>query len=195
MDRKAMFLSNPKNAKFINNGNGNININGNHNQIADTINNYNNTVIKKPDYKFTPDYNIHISIEQAKTIQTLIKDIAEKEIIGGMESKKAYAKWQTQFKNYMKVSSYREIRIEDYDKAIAYLRKQNVLKRSKTRRTNNEYWRKDIYKSIYTRASELNISKDELYEIVYKRYNTKIKSLKDLGEQKLTKLRTYIYSL
>ena len=39
MNRKAMFLSNPKNAHFKNNGNSNININGNNNQVADTINN------------------------------------------------------------------------------------------------------------------------------------------------------------
>lgn len=195
MDRKTMFLSNPKNAHFKNNGNSNININGNNNQVADTINNYNNTIIKKPADNFTPDYNIHISSEQARIIQLLVKDIVDKEVIGGMSSNKAFPKWQNQLRNYMKVNSYLAIKIEDYDKAIAYLRKQNVLKRSKTRRNNNEYWRNDIYSSIYTRANQLNISKDDLYNIVYKRYNIKINSLKELGEQNLNKLRVYIYSL
>ena len=195
MDRKATFLSNPKNAHFKNNGNSNININGNNNQVADTINNYNNTIIKKPADNFTPDYNIHISSEQARTIQLLVKDIVDKEVIGGMSNNKAFPKWQNQLRNYMKVNSYLAIKIEDYDKAIAYLRKQNVLKRSKTRRNNNEYWRNDIYSSIYTRANQLNISKDDLYNIVHERYNIKINSLKELGEQNLDKLRVYIYSL
>ncbi len=195
MDRKNMFLSNPKNAHFMNNGNSNININGNNNQVADTINNYNNTTVKKSANKFTPDYNIHISSQQAREIQLLIKDIVDKEVIGGMSSRKAFSKWQNQLKNYMKVNSYLAIKIENYEKAITYLRKQNIIKRTKTRRNNSEYWRNDTYASIYTRANKLNISKEELYSIVYERYKIKISSLKELGEQNLDKLRIYIFSL
>ena len=73
----------------------------------------------------------------------------------------------------------------------------------------NEHQETALFYAIYSRNSgllqmlvdfganinQLNISKDDLYNIVYKRYNIKINSLKELGEQNLNKLRVYIYSL
>ncbi len=194
INRKKLFLNNPKNAKFFNKGNSNINIDGNNNQVAEIINNYSNTTVKNQS-KITPDYSIHISNIQASEIQSMIKSIVDKEVIKGMNKSKAFAKWHAQLKRYMKVTSYLLIEKEDYEKAIKYLLKNNVLKRKGTRRKNNNYWRNDIYKSIYTRAAILGISKDEVKNIANKRYGTNITSLKELGEQNLDKLRIYIYSL
>ena len=132
---------------------------------------------------------------QVNRIRDLINNIVEKEYIGGMDKRKAYQKWHIQLQKKMGVSSYLLIKKEDFQKAIDFLSKANTLKRSKTRRKDNIYWRSDIYKSIYARAKQLEISKEEILDIVYKRYGKKIKSLKELGEQNLDKLRIYIYSI
>ncbi len=194
VDRISRFKNNPQNANFFNHGNENISINGDRNTVIKTTNIYNNTTTKNPT-KFIPNYDIHISSEQAHEIQRLISEIVDKEVIGGMDKDKAYGKWGTQLRNYMKVNSYLAIKIEDYEKAIKYLSKQNALKRSKLRRKDNDSWRKDIYKSIYSRASQLAISSDEVKNIANKRYEKNISSLKELGERELDDLRKYIFNI
>ena len=124
VDRISRFKNNPQNANFFNQGNENISINGDKNTVIKTTNIYNNTTTKNST-KFIPNYDIHISSEQAHEIQRLISEIVDKEVIGGMDKDKAYGKWGTQLRNYMKVNSYLAIKIEDYEKAIKYLSKQN----------------------------------------------------------------------
>lgn len=186
-----LFKNNPENAHLFNKGDNNNIIQGNNNTINNTVNHYH----KPPKVKneITPDETC-ITGTQAAKIKELVKNIAEKEVIGGMDNSKAFAKTYSSLYKHMGVSSYLLIKKEHYSDAIKYLNQQNALKRSKTRRRNNKYWREDIYKAIYARARELGISKEELYTIVGNRFDTKITSLKELGEQKLDRLRKYLFS-
>lgn len=187
-----LFKNNPENTKLFSNGTNNTNINGDNNTITNTVNHYHKT--PKIENKITPDES-HISGNQVNNIKALINEIVEKEVIGGMVKSKAFAKWHKQLQRYMNVSSHLLIKEEDYDKAISYLKQYNALKRSKTRRRDIDYWKKDLYKAIYAKSNELNISKQELYNIVNERYNKNITSLKELGEQNLDKLRRYLFSI
>lgn len=186
-----LFKNNPENAHLFSKGDNNSIIQGNNNTINSIVNHYHKP--PKIKNKITPNETC-ITGTQANKIKKLVSNIVEKEVIGGMDKSKAFAKTYSNLYDHIGVTSYLLIKKEDYDDAIKYLNQQNALKRSKTRRNHNEYWKKDVYKAIYTRAGELGISKEGLYTIVENKFDTKITSLKDLGEQKLDKLRKYLFS-
>ncbi|PAF46096.1 hypothetical protein BKH46_09075 [Helicobacter sp. 12S02634-8] len=70
----------------------------------------------------------------------------------------------------------------------------SAIKRPQIRRRNNAAWRKELYSAIYAKASELGLEKEDIYSIVLNKYGKKIKSLTELGEQNLTKLKAHLFA-
>ncbi|MCI6988722.1 MAG: ORF6C domain-containing protein [Campylobacter sp.] len=189
-DYQKKFLDIIKKRKISIKGNSNTIISGDNNTITQNI----NPIIKKPPIIIAPDER-HITNEQQFKIKSKIDDIVKKDIEKGVEAKKAYPRIWNMFKRKFKLTSYKELEKEKFDEAMQYLNKINSMKLSQIRRTNNPSWRKELYKSIYSKANELGLSKYDLYNLVYEKYNKKIKSLKDLGEQNLVKLKSYLFSI
>lgn len=177
-----------KDAQISIKGNSNNVVNGDKNIIVQNI----NPIIKKPN--IVKPNETHITNEQQFAIQEKIKEIVEKEIIGGKSSNLAYASAWGAFKKKFKITSYKELEKERFEEAIKYLNIKNAIKRPKIRRRDNGKWRAEIYSAIWAKARELNLSKEEVYQIVLDKYNKKISSLTELGEQVLTKLKSHLFS-
>lgn len=146
------------------------------------------TIIQK---NFTPGPE-HISAEQAKILKDTIDNLVQKETAAGNQSSWAYAHWWGRLKNRYKVSTYKEIPAHLGDEAISWLKQQSAIKRSKIRRTNQQMWKKELYAAIWARARQLNLTKGDVYNIVYKGMGKRVSSLTQLGEQNLKKLYNII---
>jgi len=136
-----------------------------------------------------------ISDAQAARIKELVDKIVEIQVAAGKSSReKAYGEWHKRLKNRYKVTSYKKLRVEDFDDAVSWFKQQSAMLRPKLRRTNNDAWRKEYYKAIWTRWRSLGYSKEEIYEFAYQRLELKkpIDSLKQLGERNLKKLSDII---
>ncbi len=146
------------------------------------------TIIRK---EFTPGPE-HISAEQAKKLKDIIDNLVKKEVAAGNQKRWAYAYWWGRLKNRYDVSTYKEIPARLGDEAVSWLKQQSAIKRSKIRRNDKTIWRKELYGAIWARSRQLNLSKGEVYNIVYERMEKRVSSLTQLGEQNLKKLYNII---
>lgn len=179
--------------------NGNvINIKGEGNSVGqiaggDIHNNINKKEIVRPNVIRGPEY---ISSSCARKIRDRIKTLVDNGLAAGDgEAKKLYAMWHTKLKKHFNVVSYLEIPVHHEKSAIDWLQKQKVLLRPKIRRASNDTWRKDHYAGIWSRASELGMSKADVYLLVNERLGKNVVSLKNLGEQDLKRLYDIIFKI
>ena len=82
---------------------------------------------------------------------------------------------------------------DKFDDAIKWLDKQIAIFRPGLKKSDNEQWRKDMYKSIFAKARQFNI---DIYEFATEVLELKkpIDSLKELNDTKLQKLYDKIFS-
>lgn len=179
---------------------GRISVEGSNNMVAGRDMNVHGVVNIGPPpkkvvtKKFTPGPE-HISTAQAKKIKDKIDNLVKKEVAAGMQSGKAYKRWWGKLKNKYEVTTYKEIPAHLGEEAVSWITQQAAIKRTKVRRNNNAMWRKELYTGIYSKANELNISKGEIYNIVYQRMGKRISSLTQLREQNLKKLYNIIRAI
>lgn len=130
-----------------------------------------------------------ITEEQAFEIIRLIGDLAKMDEQAGRGN--TYGKWQNHFKNKFRLTSYKKLPAEKYDVAIQFLIQQRGRSLPKLRRTNNDEWRKRIYRAIWSITGELQMSREQLYMFAFTELGLKthISSLTVLGEQNLEALR------
>lgn len=135
------------------------------------------------------DKDLHITDEQAKTIQEKIHKIAQEKT----NDPKAYAMSYGAFKKHFRVTSYKTLPKEKYDEAIEWLNKQIAMNRKGLRKNDPEQWRKDMYKSIHARANELNI---DIHSYATDVLQTKkpIISLTELSDTRLKKLYEKLFN-
>lgn len=163
-------------------------VNGNNNQvIANSKIITTNKVVNRT--TFTPDYNIHISEAQAKELSDLAHKVGDKTKNYGSVWSKLYAKFD--------ISSYRALPKERFDEAKTYLLQLSGMARKDHRRNDPEQWRKDTYKSIHVRASQLGWSDKELYESINNILNHRKTyfSLKELSDTSLNTVYKHIIRL
>ncbi|NDY74453.1 hypothetical protein DO021_21570 [Desulfobacter hydrogenophilus] len=144
--------------------------------------------------QFTPGPQ-HITAKQAKQLKDVIDNLALKEEAGGMPRNKACKKWWSKLKERYSVASYREIPVHLGDEALSWIKQQSAIKRHKIRRTNNPKWRNELYSAIWAKSKNLNLSKGDVYNIVYTNLDKRVSSLTQLGEQNLKKLHSIIMKL
>ena len=129
---------------------------------------------------------------QVKRIKDQIDRLVERDAAGGVlggDTKKLYPKWHKMVMNRFSVPSYHCIPESQGDSAIAWLKQHCAMNRSRVRRTDNDSWRNDHYGAIWARASEMGMSKADVYDLVSRRLGKTVLSLKNLGEQDLQRLR------
>lgn len=171
-------------------GNNNIQI-GVHN--GDII--YTEKVVRKTE--LIHDSDIYISDAQAKEIRDRIQKIAE-EMAG--EKRYTSAPYGVVYKslyNRYKITKYTLLPKDKYEDAIKWLDKQIAIYRPKLKKVDPEQYRKDMYKSIHSKARELNFSHEELYSFINEYLNPKkeIMSLTELSDTRLKKIYTKLFSM
>lgn len=174
----------------------NINSKGNKGQIAggDIHNNINKKEIIRPKIVPGPD---QISSACALKIRDGIKVLVEMDVEAGSTSSVGalFAKWHGRLKKFFQVVSYRDIPVEHEQTALEWIKNQKVSLRPSIRRTSNALWRKQHTTGIYSRANELGMSKADVYLLVKERLGKSVFSLKQLGEQDLTRLYQIMFKL
>lgn len=156
---------------------------GHHNIVAGRDINYvNKREIIRP--RVTPGPE-HITGDQAKRLQELVKKAAEIEIAGGSPENRAFAKWWSELKNRYEVPSYQLIPRSLGDDAIKWLQQRAAMLRPKLRRTNPSAWRNEHYTAIFAKGRDLGMSKGEVYSLIGRRLSLQIVSLTKLGERSL----------
>lgn len=145
--------------------------------------------------KFTPT-DRHISSAQAAKIQETIANLVEKETASGDVSAEAmFKKYYAMLKKRYKVATYREIPAHLGDAAIHHLKQLSAIKRTKIRRTDNDNWRKELYKAIHAKSKSIGLSKGELYGLIYNKIGKQVPSLTQLGERDLKKVYDIIMNI
>lgn len=169
-------------------------IEGKSNIVAGRDVNINRKEYKKNIIQYDPGGK-HISNEEAKKIL----DLKNKYVQLQKEAGLTITPWRlfTKLYNYFGVSSYKEIPNGKAQEAFNLINKEIGSLRPKIRRRNPDLWKKQFYNSIWALARELNLTKDEVYEIAYLKLNLRkrIYSLKELTQQNLQKLDRILKSI
>lgn len=146
-------------------------------------------VVKKTEVIYDPD--LYITDAQASEIQIKIRKIGESLSNTTKESFRAsYAAFYKRFK----ITSYKLLPKEDFEEAIKWLDKQIAMNRPKLRKTDNDQYRKDTYRSLNARAKQLGI---DIHEFANRELELKnpITSLKELSDTRLNKLYKKLFSI
>ncbi len=130
----------------------------------------------------------HITEAQAAEIRQRLNELGERDEKSGRGP--TYGAWMNRFKEKFEVASYARLDASQFDDAIAWIKQQKAMNRSRLRRPSNKAWREDHYTLIYGCARTLKWDKPQLYQFAYEKLELKkpIQSLKELGEQNLEKL-------
>lgn len=132
----------------------------------------------------------HITNTTARKIQKLVKEYVDIHQVAGKAPSRAAQRIWGRLKKEFNVTAYKEIAFEDSERAIQWLHAELAKSRPIIRRKDPSRWKQSFYKPIYARASELGMSKEELYSMAQSRLTLKkpITSLKDLTQSNLEKL-------
>ena len=165
---------------------------GNNNVAAGRDININRRVVRRVVVQPGPT---HVSEEQALRIRTSILELFELE-------KKSYrhstpAKWYTKLYKQFGVTSYKLIPASRFADVISWLQQQGARQRPHLRRSNNDEWRKSLYKAIWARASEIRMTKEAVYSLACEALDLRspIDSLTALGERQLNALHDAVFRL
>lgn len=175
-----------------------ISINGEGNSLGqvaggDIHNNINKKEIIRPKIIRGPE---HISSSCALKIRSRIDTLVELGVASGKgDASKLYKMWYAKIRKHFNVSTYLEIPACHEESAIKWLQNQKALLRPTIRRSSNANWRKDHYTGIWSKANELGMSKADVYFLVKERLGKTVFSLRNLGEQDLTRLYQIMFKL
>lgn len=132
-----------------------------------------------------------LTSEEATHLKDAIANLVEIEAAGGVlngERSKLFAKWHKRLKDHFNVPSYFFIPSGRADEALAWLKQTAAINRPKLRRTDPAAWRNAHYKAIWAHSRQLGMSKADVYDLVLRRLEKRVTSLKQLGEQSLRRL-------
>ena len=173
--------------------NGDRNVVGDNNLLIEGDAHFNSKVIQRTTVQASPE---HITPAQAHRLQNLVKEAVTAEAASGQQTEKSlFAKWYDKLRDKYAVNSYILIPAEHGDQAINWMQRQVAMLRPKLRRTDNQAWRNQHYKAIWSRAKELGFTKDQVYALSGDRLGKTITSLKQLRERNLKSLYNIIMSL
>ncbi len=175
--------------------------------IKDNIIGDNNTQIKTDKLIVTqkvvnkrqspPRDETNITEEQSFIIKQLIDEIVDA-IYNSRKTKKdkkyIYPEVWKFFKAKFKITEYKKLNINDFDKAVNYLKQQRAMYtgRPKFAKERNDKYRKDMYSAIHALINELEWSNDKYREYLYNNYG--VLSSKELDDTKLKNFKGRLQS-
>jgi hypothetical protein len=139
------------------------------------------------------DPDIHITPSQAKEIKDRIEKIAKSRFVYGKSPSQEYKNAYISLYNKFKIPKYTLLYKNQYDDAIKWLDKQIAINRPKLKNVDSDQWRKDMYKTINARATQLGIN---IHEFATDALELKkpISSLKELSDTRLKKLYNKVFN-
>lgn len=135
----------------------------------------------------TPDER-HLMHEQRRRLLEVIHELAAR--LAPPSGRPNLAAVHAMLQRRFDVPSYLLIPRERYAEALAFLEQQRAIRRSALRRRDPVAFRRDLFRAIFSRATELGWSRDRVHEFARERLQLKqpLTSLKQLGPQQLRTL-------
>jgi hypothetical protein len=130
-----------------------------------------------------------LTAQQKAELKTLVADWIAASVV--RKKPKTYASAWNGLNKHMKVNSYAEIKQEDFDKAVAWLRKQiGTCKSMRSAPKKIPTWRTDKMKAIHARSKEYGLEEWRLSYMV-KRFGKP--SMKELSDDDLQALYSAVF--
>lgn len=150
----------------------------------------NTKILRRHTYKQKED---DITSEQARKLKDLVDDIVGLELKVKRKPRGYGAVWNALNKK-MKVTYYREIKKEYYKQAELYLVMWKGRIKRPLIRTDEELWRKERQKAIFSVArKQLGMSKSDIDNFILGRFEKK--SIKELTKEELQNLYDKIFAM
>lgn len=133
-----------------------------------------------------------ITGEQANKLKDKVNEIVELEQKVKKKPKTYGAIWNA-LNRKMGVTYYREIKKDQFEKAMLYLNQWAGRLKKGLKRTDEDEWRKETQKAIFAAArNQLRWTKDALDAYIYERYGKE--SIRDLSKEELEQLKNIIFA-
>ncbi len=141
--------------------------------------------------QYSPGPN-DITGEQANKLKDKVNEIVDLEQKVKKKPKTYGAVWNA-LNRKMGVTYYREIKKEQFEKAMLYLSQWAGRLKTSLKRTDEDEWRKETQKAIFAAArNQLRWTKDALDAYIYERYGKE--SIRDLSKEELEQLKNVIFA-
>ena len=129
------------------------------------------------------------SEHQVKEVADLIRALDKTDQMAGKPV--SYGGWMARLKNRYKVESYRKLTVPEATDAVSWLKQELGRKLPSLRRTDHGEWARRVMTAIWAAARELGMDHNRVhaYATEYLEPKKPIRSLKELGERDLEKLR------
>lgn len=139
----------------------------------------------------TPDER-HLSVEQREQIQAVIGELAAR--LAGDDGAPNFAGAHRMLQRRFNVASYLLLPRERFADALAFLKQQRAIHRSRLQRRNPAAYRNDFFRAIFAGARELGWEGARVYQFAAEALglNRSVGSLKELGPAQLKFLATAI---
>jgi transposase len=147
--------------------------------------NINRRQVKRTVVQTTQD---HIAPDHKQKIKEKIAEIVDMHAKTADEKSELFAFWWGRLQKRFRVNSYHELSRDQYPAVLTWLNQQISMSLPKIRRKDNDAWRTKIYRSIWSKARSMGVSKEWMYDLVLQRIGKKVDSLTKLGERDLSKL-------
>ena len=132
----------------------------------------------------TPD-DRHLSPDQRERLRRVIREVAER--LADDQGRPNFSAVHRMLQRRFDVVSYSLIGHGDFEAALAYLKQQRAIFRSRLRRRNPQAYSSDLFWMIFTRAGELGWGREQVYRFVEEKLQLRrrVTSLKGLGPNQL----------
>lgn len=135
----------------------------------------------------TPDER-HLSVEQREQIQSVISELAAR--LAGDDGALNFAGAHRMLQRRFNVASYLLLPREKFAEALAFLKQQRAIHRSRLLRRNPVAYRNDFFRAIFAGARELGWEGERVYQFATEALalGWPVASLKELGPVQLKSL-------
>ena len=132
----------------------------------------------------TPDER-HLSVEQREQVQAVISELAAR--LAGNDGAPNFAGAHRMLQRRFNVASYLLLPREKFAEALAFLKQQRAIHRSRLQRRNPAAYRNDFFRAIFAGARELGWEGARVYQFASEALGLSraVVSLKELGPVQL----------
>lgn len=148
--------------------------------VVNTAKHYRRNVI-------TPDER-HLSREHREALRRIIREVAER--LASDEGSPNFAAVHRMLQRRFNVPSYALIASSDFAAALAFLKQQRAIHRSRLLRRNPRAYAGDLFRVVFSRARELGWDRESVYRYAAEKLglHRRITTLKNLGPNQLRSL-------
>ena len=164
-----------------------VRVNGSHNRVQVAAGNIINTDRHVVRNAITPDES-HLDPEQCVQLRALIAEVADR--MADETGAPNFAAVHRQLQRRFRVASYLLIPRDRFADALAFLKRQRAIHRSRLRRRNPAAYASDFFRTINARSRELGWNRERLCAFATERLGLRepLASVRELGPNQLHSL-------